>query len=70
MEDTQELRDYFKFQFLKIDFIDESVDIINQPDVSDYIGSVRIPFSELAYKNVLESSFPVINEKNQTMGDA
>jgi hypothetical protein len=26
VEETQELRDYFKFVFLKIDFIDESVE--------------------------------------------
>ena len=28
IEDTPELQDYFKYQFLKIDFIDESVDLV------------------------------------------
>lgn len=54
VEDSQELRDYFKFQFLKIDFIDESVFEDAQDQALDYIGSVRIPLSEFLHKELLE----------------
>ena len=49
--------DYFKYQFLKIDFIDESVDLLaedpNQAseEIIDYVGSVRIPLKELLLKD-------------------
>lgn len=43
VERTTELEDYMKNCFLKIDFIDESVDIVSEPEVNDYIGCVRIP---------------------------
>jgi hypothetical protein len=51
---------------LKIDFIDESVDDLDDPNgMLDYIGSIRIPLAEFLKKEILESTFPVINEKNQ-----
>lgn len=42
VEESMELRDYFKFSFLKIDFIDDSVEM---ESANDYIGSVRIPLN-------------------------
>ena len=44
IEDTSELREYFRECFLKIDFIDDSVDI-TEPEANDYIGCVRIPLA-------------------------
>lgn len=35
----------------------------------DYIGSVRVPLSEFLHKESIESSFPVINQNNQQMGE-
>ena len=53
--------DYIKTQVLKIDLIDESVDLAN--GASDYIGSVRIPLKALnVTSNLLEEltdAFPV-----------
>lgn len=43
LERTTELEEYMSNCFLKIDFIDESVDIVAEPEVNDYIGCVRIP---------------------------
>ena len=42
---TDQLIDYVKSQVLKIDLIDESVDL--QHGASDYIGSARIPLKAL-----------------------
>jgi len=47
IEENKELLDYLKNQFLKIDFIDESVDLAATPEANDYIGSVRIPLKEM-----------------------
>jgi hypothetical protein len=68
VEESQELRDYFKFQFLKIDFIDDAVEYDNAGDMTDYIGSIRIPLNTFLEKDKIESFFEVKNEKSQTMG--
>lgn len=53
--------DYIKTQVLKIDLIDESIDLAN--GASDYIGSVRIPLKALnVTSNLIEEitdAFPV-----------
>ena len=67
MEYTQELVDYMAKQFLKIDFIDESVALNTQEEVSDYIGSARIPLREIG-DTAITRTLPIINQKNMTMG--
>lgn len=54
-------------QFLKIDFIDESVALNAEHEVSDYIGSARIPLRDIAEVPVSQT-VPIINQKNMTMG--
>jgi hypothetical protein len=68
LEYNQDLIDYLKNQFLKIDFIDESVDLVASPDASDYIGSCRIPLKEMLEKEHLSNVYPIFNEKNMQMG--
>tara|TARA_B110000285_G_C15072772_1_gene588951 strand:- start:695 stop:1204 length:510 start_codon:yes stop_codon:yes gene_type:complete len=46
VENTGELQEYFRNCFLKIDFIDDSVDI-TEPEANDYIGCVRIPLLQM-----------------------
>ena len=46
VEVNEQFMEYMKSQILKIDLIDESVDL-SQPNANDYIGSVRIPLREL-----------------------
>ena len=61
VELNDQLIDYVKSQVLKIDLIDESVDLAH--GASDYIGSVRIPLKALNItSNLLEElvdAFPV-----------
>lgn len=47
VEYTDQLIEYMKTQVLKIELIDESVDITKAPAVSDYIGCVRVPLKDL-----------------------
>lgn len=47
-EQTEQFIDYMKSQVLKIDIIDESVDIAKSGnEAKDYVGSVRIPLKSL-----------------------
>ena len=57
-----------KHQFLKIDFIDESVALGHAGDAPDYIGSVRIPLRELLEKEKVETSLAIIDSNNREMG--
>jgi hypothetical protein len=61
VELNDQLIDYVKSQVLKIDLIDESVDLAH--GASDYIGSVRIPLKALNItSNLIEElvdAFPV-----------
>ena len=57
VELNDQLMDYIKTQVLKIDLIDESVDLAN--GASDYIGSVRIPLKAL---NVTSNLFEEITD--------
>lgn len=64
---NQEFRDYQRQHCLKIDFIDESVDLNTQPEINDYIGSARIPLKDIDEKET-SYTYPINNEKNQPMG--
>ena len=73
VENNQELVDYFKFQYLKIDFIDEGVDLIEEAKLNrfgDYIGSVRIPLKDLLTKETVKGYFSITNHQNKEMGTA
>jgi len=69
IENSQELRQYLKSQFLKIDFADDSVDILGQPNVSDYIGSARLKLEQLLNADeIVDHECPVRNEKGVQTG--
>ena len=64
VENNKELTDYFKFQYLKIDFIDEGVDLFEEAKLNrfgDYIGSARIPLKDLLVKEVVKGHFSITN---------
>jgi len=69
VEANPEYLQYMKNNVLKIDFIDESVDI-NQPGQRDYIGSARIPLIELWSKSKIDSAlpFPIMDENDREAG--
>ena len=56
-----------KGSYLKIDFIDESVDI-TQPNQRDYIGSARYPLEQLWQKAKVEGDLDVTDEKTYVVG--
>ena len=62
-----EFLSYMKSNVLKIDFIDESVDI-TQPGGRDYIGSARVRLDELWQKSKVEGEVPVRDEHNNQQG--
>ena len=56
-------------QVLKIDLIDESVDIMRGGvEARDYIGSVRVPLKDLIQSQELADNFPVRDEKGVETG--
>ena len=68
VENTGELQDYFRNCFLKIDFIDDSVDI-TEPEANDYIGCVRIPLQQMLKQEMMDfDMYSILNEKSQQMG--
>ena len=64
-ENTQFLQ-YMKNQVLKIDFIDESVEM--REGQNDYIGSARIPLREILTNEVVADTFPVKDEVGRENG--
>ena len=70
IEDSKELQEYMKYQFLKIDFIDESVALGHAGDAPDYVGSVRIPLRELLSHEKVARTHPVLDSGNREMGRA
>jgi len=50
-----------------VNFIDESVEI-RQRDISDYIGSARLPLKDLLTKETVEGTLPIKNEKHIQTG--
>jgi hypothetical protein len=70
VELNDQLLDYVKSQVLKIDLIDESVDLAN--GASDYIGSVRIPLKGLNVTSTMveeiNDAFPVRDENGAETG--
>jgi hypothetical protein len=70
VENNQDLHEYMKYQFLRIDFIDEAVELDRDQEVSDYIGSVRIPLKQLLENEIIgKKIYPIHNEKNLQTGD-
>ena len=67
VEVNEQFMDYMKTQILKIDLIDESVELGAQGQ-SDYIGSVRIPLRELMIHEEFADNFPVKDESGQETG--
>lgn len=69
VELTDQFSDYMKTQLLKIDLIDESVDI-SKSDARDYIGSARISLKELLLRDREEITdfFPVKDENGNENG--
>jgi len=61
VEVNEQFMEYMKTQILKIDLIDESVDI-TQPNAKDYIGSVRVPLRELMINEEFADNFPIKDE--------
>src|SRR4051812_39250476 len=59
--------EYMKSQILKIDLIDESVDI-TQPNAKDYIGSVRIPLREVMLNEEVADNFPIYDDNRVETG--
>lgn len=70
VEDTNELRDYMKKKMLRIDFIDESVDMdaFKHNDMADYLGAVRIPLHTLLQQPQYHGLLDIIDHKNKVMG--
>jgi hypothetical protein len=59
-----------KRQHLKIDFIDESVNIDNYraADLPDYIGSVRIALHKMLQRDKYEDTLEIVNMDKKVMG--
>lgn len=56
-------------QHLKIDFIDESVNIDNyRADLPDYIGSVRIALQKMLQRDKYEDTLEIVNMDKKVMG--
>ena len=69
VEYNQQFIDYLENQFLKIDFIDESVDFTDSPESSDYIGSARHPLKDLLTNKEIKVSLPIVNQRNTHNGE-
>ena len=59
--------DYLQKEVLRIDFIDESVDL-DDHGARDYIGTARIPLRDLAVPKPIKGTFPIHNENNRQCG--
>jgi hypothetical protein len=60
---------YLNNQFLKIDFIDEGVDLDASPEANDYIGSARIPLKGMLTSEMFEQDISIMNEKGIETGN-
>jgi hypothetical protein len=67
VESNKDFMDYLQKMNLKIDFIDESVDIEEHGAV-DYIGTARIPLLPLIKHAAINGEFPVTNERGLPSG--
>lgn len=65
---TSDMLDYFKYETLRIDFIDESVDLRANNEVDDYIGSARVKLSDLLETEMKEYKLPIKNAKGMQTG--
>lgn len=72
VDNNKELAAYMQRQTLKIDFIDESVDMeaFKFNEMADYIGSIRFPLHRMLSEPKFEGRFDIINLKNEIMGQA
>jgi len=66
-EVNSQFMEYMRTQVLKIDLIDESVDLA-QAGAKDYIGSVRIPLREVMLNEEVADNFPVRDENGVEVG--
>ena len=55
---------------MKIDFIDESVDMeaFKYNEMADYIGSVRFPLHRMLQESKFEGKFDIYNMKKEIRG--
>ena len=67
VELNEQFLEYMRTQVLKIDLIDESVDM-TQVGQKDYIGSVRIPLREVMMQDEFADCFPVKDEQGNETG--
>lgn len=67
VEANGEFLEYMKKHVLKIDFIDDSVDI-SQVSMRDYIGSARIPLRDLLRQKHISGTYPIIDDLKHETG--
>ena len=60
---NNDLIKYLNNQFLKIDFIDENVDLDASPEANDYIGSARVSLKGMLTKDQIDQDLDIMNEK-------
>lgn len=68
VEDTSEFRSFMGSQVLKIDFMDESVDL-RQKHLTDYIGSLRIPLKALLDRKQYVARVPIEDDMKRKAGE-
>ena len=61
-----------KKKTLRIDFIDESVDMeaFKHNDMADYIGAIRFPLAKLLEQSTFRGQVQIINHKEKVTGEA
>ena len=67
IEASKDFMDYLQKEMLRIDFIDESVDL-DDHGARDYIGTARIPLHPLIKHNSIDAEFAVKDENEQHCG--
>ena len=65
---NNDLIKYLNNQFLKIDFIDENVDLDASPEANDYIGSARYSLKGLLTEERFNGKLDIMNEKGIQTG--
>ena len=68
VELNQDLMNYRNNQFLKIDFVDDNVDLEANSVANDYIGSARIPLKGMLTQDLFDQEVDITNEKGIQTG--